>query len=354
MRKLVLIFGVTCIALGALAGGGAATTPPGTVVMSGLHNPRGLAFDHHGYLYVAEAGDGGAGPCTVFSDGATRCYGPTGRVSRLRRGVQEVVATGLPSNAPAGGAGALGPHDIAFKGDKAYVTDGLGADPTRGDIAPFRAHGQGHLIKVNPDPRHPDHWQIKTDISAYEAAHNPDNSPAPDSDPYGILFDHGQRVVTDAGANDLLDVHGHHVSLITIFPSRPQGRETDAVPTSVAKGPDGAYYVGELSGAPFDVGAARVYRVANRTATVYCSGFTAIIDVGWGPDGHLYVLQFATGPGLSGPGVLLRIDSNCSQTPVVTGLTAPGGFVFGSDGAIYISNKSVFPGGAGEVLRFGP
>jgi sugar lactone lactonase YvrE len=350
MRKLALILGVAGVALGALAGGGSATTPPGTVVMSGLHNPRGLAFDNHGSLYVAEAGDGGAGPCAVFSDGMTTCYGPTGRVSRLRHGVQEVVASGLPSNAPAGGAGALGPIDLVLNGDKAYVTDGLGADPTRADIAPFRALGQGHLIKVHPDARHTDHWQIKTDVSAYEAANNP-VGPS-DSNPYGILDQNGRRVLTDAGGNDLLEVHGNHVSLLAVFPSRPD-RTTDSVPTTVARGPDGAYYVGELSGAPFDVGAASVYRVADGTATVYCPGFTAIIDIGWGPDGHLYVLQFATGPGLSGPGALYRIDSGCSQTPVVTGLIAPGGLVFGSDGAIYISNKSVLPGGAGEVLRFG-
>src|SRR5439155_21851531 len=52
--------------------------------------------------------------------------------------------------------------------------------------------------------------------------------------------------------------------------------------------------------------------------------------------GNLYVLQFATGPGLTGPGVLLRVGSGCSQTPVVTGLMAPGGFVFGPDAAVYI------------------
>jgi hypothetical protein len=33
------------------------------------------------------------------------------------------------------------------------------------------------------------------------------------------------------------------------------------VPNSVAQGPDGAYYVGELTGVPFEAGAARVYRV---------------------------------------------------------------------------------------------
>ncbi len=39
-----------------------------TVVMSGLDNPRGLAFGPNGDLYVAEAGRGGPGPSFTTSD----------------------------------------------------------------------------------------------------------------------------------------------------------------------------------------------------------------------------------------------------------------------------------------------
>lgn len=46
-----------------------------TVVMSGLDNPRGLAFGPEGALYVVEAGRGGSGPCQVLR-GLLRCYGP--------------------------------------------------------------------------------------------------------------------------------------------------------------------------------------------------------------------------------------------------------------------------------------
>jgi len=57
MKKLALLLGVSCVALGALAGGGSASPAAvGVPVMTGLHNPRGLAFDHRGTLYVAEAG----------------------------------------------------------------------------------------------------------------------------------------------------------------------------------------------------------------------------------------------------------------------------------------------------------
>lgn len=363
MRKLALLVGVACVALSALASGGTATTPPGTMVMSGLDNPRGLAFDNHGSLYVAEAGRGGASPCAVFSDGLTKCYGPTGRISRLRHGVQRIVASGLPSNAPAGGNGAVGPHNLAFQGGTAYLTDGLGGNPSDPTIAPFRALGQGWLIRVHPDPARPNRWDLRTDIAAFEAAHNPVGPP--DSNPYGIANVSGRRVVTDAGGNDLLQIQGNHVSLLAVFPSRP-GRSTDSVPTTVTRGPNGRYYVGELSGAPFNVGEANVYRVAGGQATVYCSGFTAIIAMAWA-DGHLYVLQFASGPGLSGPGILYRIDAGCTKTPVVTDLFTPGGIAFRDDDddddgvdalrdddddlTAYISQGSILAGG-GTVWRF--
>jgi hypothetical protein len=348
MRKLALLLGVLCVALGALAGGGSARPAVGTPVMTGLHNPRGLAWDQRGNLYVAEAGLGGTSPCALFSDGTTRCYGPTGSITRLRKGVQEYVATGLPSNAPEGfgGAAALGPHDLSFEGNKAYVPIGLGANPTDPTIAPFRAFGMGHLAKVHPDAGDGDHWSIETDIAAYEAAHNPDGN-VPDSDPYGILNQNGHRVVTDAGGNDLLEVHGNHTSLLAVFPARP-GRDTDSVPTTVARGPDGAYYVGELTGGPFTPDIAHVYRVVHGTATPYGPTWSWIIDIAW-HDGHLYVLEF--GHPVDGTGsALYRLESDGSKTLVVGGLEAAGGFVFGPNGSIYISNHSTSP--SGEVLRF--
>ena len=61
-----------------------------------------------------------------------------------------------------------------------------------------------------------------TDISAFEAAHNPVG--VPDSNPYGLLGTGGHRVVTDAGGNDLLEVHGNHVELLGTFPSRPRAQ----------------------------------------------------------------------------------------------------------------------------------
>jgi hypothetical protein len=69
------------------------------------------------------------------------------------------------------------------------------------------------------------------------------------------------ELVANAGANALLQVDANEdVSLIAVFHSRgsfpsrpsfaPAGFEevTDAVPTSITTGPDGAYYISELTG----------------------------------------------------------------------------------------------------------
>ena len=304
--------------------------------MSGLDNPRGLAFGPEGGLYVAEAGRGGPGPPCEMIRGELQCVGATGAVSRLWHGAQERIATGLPSYAPEDGAGATGPHDISLHGrGNAYVAIGLGANP---DLRAVFGQGFGRLVRAEAE------WNLELaddDISSYEAEHNPDQSPVPDSNPYGVLAEPGGRVVTDAGGNDLLRVRSNgEISTLAVFPSRPQGRQTDSVPTSVAVGPDGAYYVGELTGAPFFVDIARVYRVVpGQDPEPYGPTFSFIIDLAWGPDGNLYVLQLASEEGLTGPGELFRVESDGTKTLVITGLEVPRlGCVFSAD-ALYVSNR---------------
>jgi hypothetical protein len=318
-----------------------------TVIMSGLDNPRGLAFGPDGALYVAEAGRGGEGPSIVLR-GETLYSGPTGAVSRLRRGYQQRIATGLPSLAAPGGIAAAGPQDVSLDGrEGVYVTIGLGMDPTRrvelGDLGA----GFGQLIHfpAGGSPR------TIADVAGYEVAANPAGGPL-DSNPFSMVADAMGRTVTDAGGNALLHVAiNGDVRTIATFPSRP-ARSTDSVPTSVVIGPDGAYYVGELTGLPFDVGAARVYRVApGRDPEVFLEGFTAILDLTFVPDGSLYVLQHATGPGLTGDGALIRVAPNGTRTIVASaGLVRPTSVALGPDGAFYVSNRGIFPG-SGEVLR---
>src|SRR3954465_9076436 len=72
------------------------TQNDGVPVMTGLANPRGLAWGPDSTLYVAEAGRGGTGPCMIIL-GSTECYGATGGVSRLWHGEQERIISDLPS-----------------------------------------------------------------------------------------------------------------------------------------------------------------------------------------------------------------------------------------------------------------
>ena len=129
-----------------------------------------------------------------------------------------------------------------------------------------------------------------------------------------------------------------------------------AVPTSVALGPDGYYYVGQLTGAPFTVGAANVYRVhpGGGMPEVAYSNFTNIIDLTFGPDGSLYVLEIARAaiPRFGLGGRLVRIEPDGTRTDVISGppLIAPGGVAVGKDGVIYVTNMST-SALSGQVLK---
>jgi hypothetical protein len=346
IRRGVAVALLSAGVLGLPATAANAATPaarPWTVA-SGLDNPRGIAVGPHGELFVAEAGRGGSGPCRSGPEGGEVCYGASGAITEIVRSAPHRIVRALPSLAAPGGAQAIGPSDVTVGRDgRLYYTVGLGADPSvRRQTRQLR--GMAKLYRGH---------RAVADVGAFEQRVNPDGVQPPDTNPNGVLAVRGGELVVDAGGNSLLraDQRGH-LSTVAVFPARPGPLQ--AVPTSVTVGPDGAYYVGELTGFPFPVGGARVWRVVSgHRPTVYATGFTNIIDLAWGPHRQLYVLEIAAHGLTSGSqdGALLRVERHGPPTTIVgNGLTAPGGLaIHGHD--VYVSNCSVCPG-TGSVLRY--
>ena len=126
------------------------------------------------------------------------------------------------------------------------------------------------------------------------------------------------------------------------------------MPTTVVLGPDGAYYVGQLTGFPFQPGSANIFRVSpdGGIPTVALSGFTNIISIAFGPNGALYVLEISKNGLLSGDptGALFKVQHGVRTELAAGQLSMPGGLAIASDGTIYVTNWSVLAGG-GQVLR---
>lgn len=333
-------------------------------VMSGLVTPRGLTFGPDGGLYVAEAGSGGDGPSVILGNGNTAFLGATSSLSRLLGGVQTRVLSGLPSVATIDGLDAGGLQDIAFdEAGQAYGLFSFGSDSMQRDAnlgaagAPLGTIAQLPLDGIGT-------LQHVADIAAHEFTANPAGGSV-DSNPFGLaLTPGGNFIVADAGGNDFLQATSAGiVSTLGVLPAKPNPLPFgppvyQSVPTTIEIGPDGAYYIGQLTGFPFPPGAANIYRFdpATSAITEAYTGFTNIIDLTFDEDGMLYVLQVSSN-GLASPmgpgsGLLLQIDpiTGMRTTIASTGLVFPGAVAAGPDGALYVTNHSNAPIG-GQVLR---
>ncbi len=371
LRLLVLavlpLAGWVAVTPAAAAPSGAAVRV--SVLAEGLDNPRGLDVTSRGVL-VAQAGRGGSGPCLPNpEDPATpSCLGSTGKISLLSfDGRRRDVVTGLPSLASAGGDRALGPSDVTedHRGT-VRATVGLGADPTSDDVAEVLSAAPRLASLLALD--HRSRPVTVADLGAHEIAENP-LPPLLDTNPNSGTTGPGVQVVADAGANALLQVRGGKVSTLAVFPDTsvdappflglPPGTQIpmQAVPNSVVRGPDGAYYVGQLTGFPFPVGGAKVWRVvADQAPEVYASGFTNIIDLAFRPGGELLVLEIRHEGLLSEDrsGALLSVPPGGGERPVVlltAPLTEPTGLAVRGHTA-YVSDRGT-EARTGRVLRIG-
>ncbi|HAA26953.1 MAG TPA: ScyD/ScyE family protein [Cyanobacteria bacterium UBA8553] len=334
------------------------------VLASGLDGPRKLSFGPDGALYVTEAGRGGTGASIPSPSipGASLFYGATGAITRIQNGNVERVVTGLPSLALPDGSDASGISDIEFDAyGNAYAIIGLASNPANRDTL-LQVPDFSQLIAIDNFDGGAS-WTRLRDFGVYEQNNNPDGQDVI-TNLFDLLIEDNTAYVVDAGANDLLSqrAFGGELTLEAVFPSstttNPTTGETvviQPVPTSVAVGPDGAFYVGQLTGFPFLAETAKVYRInAQGQPEVYAEGFTNIIDLAFDKSGGLYVLEYDADGILNGSdaGALIYVsaDGQTRTTIADDELINPTGLEIGADGDIYISNNG-FVAGLGEVLR---
>jgi hypothetical protein len=225
------------------------------------------------------------------------------------------------------------------------------------------------------------------DLLAFEEEENPDGGII-ESNPFNVAVDNGGRaIIADAAGNSLLaaDQQGH-VEWIATVPSElvstdnikslfgcpgsgsdfcflPPMLPAQGVATSVAIGPDGSYYVGELKGFPSPTGESRVWKIrpdahhaqcgVSPDCEVFADGFTSIIDLAMGPDGTLYVAEFdeaswfavEIGAGIGGSvNACDTTTGACAQ--IATGLPLLTAVTVGKEGAVSVVINGLIPGAA--------
>jgi len=356
-----LLFPISALAQEASPAPGPPMLPPPsdnvTVFATGLDNPRGLKFNADGVLYVAEGGQGGTTSTDGQCDQVVPPVGPytggdTSRISTIdASGQRTTVVEGLPSaqTAPTLGSLVSGVADIAFvDGTLYYLMAGAGCTHGHADVpnGVFRVKDDGST-------------ELVADMSAFVKA-NPTNvtNPGdfePDEGAFAMIEHEGMLYIVESnhGAIDKVDPASGTVTRVIDMTVT----EHHLVPTAITVGPDGNFYVGQLTTFPVTAGIATVYQLTpDGQLSHYAMGLTAITGLAFDDQGRLYVLE-TSGPGgpdapiVPGTGRVVRLTDGGGLEVIATGLVFPTAMIFGPDGLLYISNYGFgFPPGAGQIV----
>ncbi|MBR8838008.1 MAG: ScyD/ScyE family protein [Stigonema ocellatum SAG 48.90 = DSM 106950] len=327
-----------------------------TTVLSGLDNPRGIAFDQAGNLYVANSGaggDGSDGRCipSPSSQYIPLCAAENGTVVKLATdGTKTTVLSNLASIALSPyGEQAAGPADIKFDSQgNAYLLTGLAGNPGQRDTV-LKEPSLGQLYKVDLATGS---LTSLADFGSYELKYNPDGTDII-SNPYAFAIKGDNAYVVDGGGNSIYKValDGSGIKDVKAFPQLqipvdqliypPQSAPTSdpggtppagappagappelppgyvvgpsgipasqqSVPTGITVAPDGSLTVSEYSYYPYPEGKARIF------------------DVGLDSNGNFVT----TGTGVG--------DTQLTGTEIATGFTQLTGVAYDSQGNEYV------------------
>ncbi|MBA2358147.1 MAG: ScyD/ScyE family protein [Actinobacteria bacterium] len=291
-----------------------------------------------GSVYIAEAGT--AGPQKL--DKKT-FLGYTASVARWRPSGTQRVVRKLGSVGGRDGTFTGGAHGVAVDRRGTIYVAMTGAPCNLKLPAAAKAQA-GQLLRIRAGKQ-----ESVADIESLECKHNYDRTDR-NPNPYAVLALGGDHeIVVDAGGNTAFDVRGKQAKLLAVLPKLPDGGQS--VPTSVALGPDGAYYVGEFAGeikGKLPKNRARVLRIVpGKKPTVYRRGFNAITGLAFDKQGTMYVTEFSTEPAneQNAAGDVVAVAKNGTRTRLGVGkLFFPTGAAVGPDGSVYVSNWSILPG----------
>ena len=334
-KSLTAAAAVAVASLAAVTGAQAATVE---TVARNLDNPRGVAIGPDGAVYVANAGRGGRRQLGSGKD--VQLLGRTGRIVRYANGRARTFAGGFASLTAPGGLFAAGVTGVSVAPDGSVFAATNSGPPGFIARAPRLVRRQaGRLFSVTRGD-----FDAVAKIDRVEWKNNVDGVRGDrNSNPYAVLALADRQIVVDAGANALFEVRGNSVRLLAVI---PRNGRAQSVPSSIALGPEGDFYVGELAEAA-GRGKARVWRIpaAGGTPVVHSTGYTTITGVAFGPDGSLFVTEFARNLAKGNlKGELIRVAPDGTRTKLGGGkLTAPTGAAVDSTGAVYVSNNSVAP-----------
>ncbi len=308
--------------------------------VTGLNQPRGLAFDAAGNLFVAEVGalrpsdTGGPKPEINHS----------GRILRINTHRQVTVTVdGLPYTHYVAN-GDTGAADVVSIDGALYVLTGEGYDD----------QVSRSVLRVVPGA--PPHLvanilNFMTSITPLEYQMSHGGVPV---NPYALAL------APDGSALYVSDGASGRVLRVTFDGTMRRFAELPDMPPLVglAFGPDERLYIAMFSALSHTVGSGAIWVAdSSGSLTVAASRLTMPIDVGFDAAGRLYVLEFSDGmqldqPYAPGSGRLLRIGQNDSRTVVLDHLNYPTAMVFSRAGDLYIAVGGAFTApGQGAIVK---